>query len=890
MRSKLIIAAFCAAALIAGGADAFTINGSQVASLPTVGGYPRVSGIVLGGIGTGSFVFLPNGTYNRQWLHSTAQTGVEPTILVYANVGGSAWSTQTLTTAGGFGITYTGYWPKATLQYSNANLRIGLTLEAFSPLYPGSDRDCSLPVAFFVFSLSNPTGSSVQAAIACRNSATTGMIMNGPAVQGLSGTSVTMMVKNDGAATVSCGTTANVADFTADGQFTTNTAGGTLASLVTLAAGETRTVTFIITWDNIVGYYRNFFGTSRLVADYCYTNAERLKAKVDNWHNKILNSNLPGWYKDILINNCHGLNSQYQWATSVAAGVTQGDESVTDSRTDCFDQRIYSSIITPIFAPQCEYQIMKKYANDQAADGHILYAFGYTASKNDANSFFPVLLLRNYMWTGQTRFITEFYSNIQRSLQYNKNDDRGDGSKNNYGVNGIPDDQFTTFDQPYYDGWMPSESEYASQCWLTGLKAGKRFAEISTDAARAATYQSWYDQASATFERTAGSGGYWNNTTAGPTGLRGFYTGSNTPTAGRGQACWVSQLAGQWYADFLQLGLNHPQGRIDSAIAYVNALNGASRGYYLAIMPDRSNWFGRQPGGNQCGEQWPWFPPAHFGGAAISQGFPDIGMRCIYSNWLSNYSGQVASVGPIPWNSPVFMMVNGSDAPNLWGAYRYQNPPGVFSTLFAITGFSIDVANRKLWLKPSVPQDSMGGVLVNAPLINPLSCGTLDYTPSTPYGQRLLVKFDTTMTFSTITLKDQNSAVNPIYISVTKSAAPVAFTSTRQGSGKSAEIALNFSAPVAVDSNGVLIIVDDQPVGVKSAAAGFSRQASPVVFPAAIHNGAVRLPLSCHRLDKIEIFGLKGEIKAKGTVAEFLQKNATKVPDGLYICAIKSAR
>ena len=868
--SALVATAGLAVILQTGVIGAFTIDGSKSAT--------RLNGVPLGGIGSGSFNFLVNGTYNRTYLEVSAATGAEPTIMVYTNVGGTAWSTQTLTTAGGFGITYTGYWPTAMLQYTNANLKINLSLEAFSPLYPGSDKDCSMPLAFFVFKLQNPTASPVAAAIACKNSASTSVIMSGTTVQGVSGGNITMLVKNDGAATVSCGS--NAADFTADGQFTTNVAGGILASLVTLQPSETRYITFVIAWDNIDGYYKTWITGSANIAQYGYTNAERLKAKVNNWHNKILNSNLPTWYKDVLINNCHGLNSQYDWQSG---GFAQGVESVTDSKVDCFDQRVYSSIITPLFAPEVEYRIMKKYATDQATDGHILYAFGYTASKNDVNSMFPVLLLRNYMWTGQTRFITEFYSNIKRSLQYNKTDD--------VNGNGLPDNQFSTFDQPYYDGWMPTESEYCSQFWLTGLKSGKRFAEISNDATQAATYQTWYNQALTTFEKAAGSGGYWNNTTAGPTGLRGYYTGSNdiASSGAKGRACWASQLAGQWYADFLQLGLINPQGRIDSAIAFVDALNAASRGYYLCILPDKTNWFGKQPGGNTCGEQWPWFPPAHFGGVAISQGFPDLGMKCVYSNWLSNYSGQVAAVGPIPWCSPVFMMVDGTDAPNLWGAYRYQNPPGVFSTLFAITGFSIDVAANKLWLKPNVPQDSMGGVLVNAPLINPLSCGTLDYTPSTPYGQNLLVKFDSTMSFSSITLRDQNAAQTPIYISVTKGGAPVAFTSARQGTGKSAEIVLSFSTPVVVDSNGVRIIVSISS-SVKPVAAGFSQQASPTVFPAAIYNGAVRLPRSFHRLDKVEIYGLKGEILAKATVAELLQKNAIKVPNGFYICKINSAR
>ncbi len=866
---KYLIVLFFSVILSTEAIHAITIDGTYQG--------PRLTGIPLGGIGAGCFNFKPNGTYSSDYCYRRVSTGTEPDIMVYTNAGGTKWSTNALTVSNGIDITYTGFWPKVTNEYKHQSMPIELTLEAFSPLYPGANKDCSLPLAFFRFRVNNPTNSAIDAAIALKNGANSAVIVESGKVKGINSNAIVVMVKSDGEAEITSG--ANVSDFTDDGKLGTGP-GGILAAKVTLQPSEERILTFILAWDtygNTKGYYKNHYGTVRQVADYGYENAEALKGKVDNWHNKILNSNLPDWYKDVLINNCHVLNATYRWDQD---GYALGMESVTHCQVDCFDQRFYGSIIIPLFAPDLEYTIMKEYAVTQQADGHIYYAIGgnYIASKNDVNSQFAMVLLRDYMWTGEDRFLTDMYDVAIKSLECNKNDDADNDV--------LPDNNFTTFDQPKYSGWMPPESEYCSHIWLCGLKAGMKMAELNNDPDEVNRLQGWFNQASASFEKKAGQGGYWDNTTVGPTGLRGFYTGSNdiVSNQSKGSASWASQIAGQWYADFLQIGLLNPQGRIDSAIAYVEALNpGADgRGYYLAILPDKSNWFGKQPGGNACGEQWPWFPPAHFGTPAISQGFPDIGMKCIKSNWRSNFAGELSSVGKIPWNSPVFMMVNGSNNPNDWGRYRYCNPPGVFTSLNAITGFYINVANKKLWIKPQIPSE-MDGKLVKAPLINPKSCGTLDYSTGSSILQHITVAFDSDMSFFTITLQDKNTEVDPIYVFTNKGGSPVACTFERKGSGKTAEIVISFSSELTINQSGVEIIVSDNEVTMcKSVNTAMQTRITTI----SVNRGTIRLPRYCRPNDIVEIYNLQGRLLAKDISSRILRNSNLKLSNGIHICKI----
>jgi len=865
--SSVISSAVVLLMIFSPAAHPFTIDGSKAPA--------RLKGVPIGGIGAGSFNFLPNGTYDRQYCQITAATGAEPTIMVYQNSGGTAWSTQALTTAAGMTISYTGYWPRVTNVYTNASLKFNLTLDAFSPIYPGSSKDGSMPLAFFSFTLENTTASSITAAIACKNNATASVVTSGSKVTGITGNNITMLVKNsDTDAQVTSGS--SVTDFTADGLLS-NAAGGILASLVTLPAGAKKTITFVIAWSNISGQYRKYLTTNAAIAQYGYDNAEALKEKVFNWQNKILNSNLPDWYKDVLINNCHVLNSMVTWNDKDSC--TMRETMSAAGAEGCFDQRYYASMVTPIFAPLAEYHEMKLFARYQAANGQIPHGTdGNSGDKSDINSEFALCLLRDYMWTGEAMFLDDLYGNAKKALLRNKTWDTDN--------DGLTDGTYSTFDQPMYDGWMPIESQYCADVWLAAIKAGQKLAELTNDSATAADWKAQFTKTSTAFEKTNSQHGFWNTTHAGPTGLKGYYTGSNNITAndGKGLASWASQLGGQWYADLLQLGLLHPQGRIDSVVKYIEALNKADFGYYLAILPDKSNWFGKWPGTNKCGEQWPWFPPAHFGHPAISQGFPDIGMECINRQWKCNYgSGPVA---PIVWSSPVFMMVNGTDAPDEWGRYRYMNPPGVFSTLFAITGFCIDIANRKLWIKPNIPT-SLNKKLVKAPLINPKSCGTLDYTELAGYGQTIKIVFDSLMQFAEIVIRDQNTAITP-FIDVDKNGVPIPFTMKRTGTGKSAEIMLSFmSGGIAVDKNGITITVTD-PSHISNISGVTVTKHAKALFKSSGHNLAYILK-QCASDDLVEVYDMKGKLIMKGTVQLLTHSPSIKLSQGIHVYRIQKA-
>jgi len=165
------------------------------------------------------------------------------------------------------------------------------------------------------------------------------------------------------------------ADFTADGLLN-NSAAGILAKRVVVGPQSSATITFCVSWTNVNnGYYRNFFTDAQVLATYGRDSAVVLKAKVDNWHNKILNSNLPDWLKDLTINCLHVYNSMTDWVTPNTYGMA---ESMSSGIYGTNDQAYHASFALPVFAPDAEWSQVERMATTaQQANGLFGHTYGF---------------------------------------------------------------------------------------------------------------------------------------------------------------------------------------------------------------------------------------------------------------------------------------------------------------------------------------------------------------------------------------------------------------------------------------------------------------------------------------------------------------------------------
>jgi hypothetical protein len=106
--------------------------------------------------------------------------------------------------------------------------------------------------------------------------------------------------------------------------------------------------------------------------------------------------------------------------------------------------------------------------------------------------------------------------------------------------------------------------------------------------------------------------------------------------------------------------------------------------------------------------------------------------------------------------------------------------------------------------------------LVAGPLINPISCGTVDYktvTTSTPNYQRFVIRFDNPMQFNTFYTKNlyaANVAINKPAVG----GSPVTGATIAVNPADASEYQITFGTPLTIDANGVLIEVGTSTVGV----------------------------------------------------------------------------
>jgi uncharacterized protein (DUF608 family) len=834
LKSSKGLGIFGAAAVVSlwwcGAAFGFTCPGSEASNTNSNGNY--VLGCPMGGIGAGNFNFLPDNKYNTTWCRVAADAGAPPLCMVYEKRGGTTFSAN-LQHAGSMTTTFTGYWPTVKMQYAQTGMLDNVGLECFSPICAGDNKNSSLPIALYLFTITNTGTAADTAAIALSNGANATVIRDGSGVTGIKSGSVCVMVnaaKSNPGDSVTCGNTAS--DFTADGLLN-NAAAGILAKRVVVGPQSSATITFCVSWTNVNnGYYRNFFTDAQVIATYGRDSAVALKAKVDSWHNKILNSNLPDWLKDLTINCLHVYNSMTDWITPNTYGMA---ESMSSGIYGTNDQAYHASFALPVFAPDAEWsQVARMATTAQQANG----LFGHTYNfgdgvRADVGQKFVLEVYRNYQWTGNTAQLTARYNNIALAIS----GIRGEDSNND----GLTDDNsMTTYDNAG-TAWNIPSKVFDNEIYLGALKAATGAASALGKPADSIKFAGYFNTSSASFEKNNGSG-FWDSTRASSSGKKGYYTGS-TNTSGNGQAVWDGSLFGQWGADVCGLGPLHPESRIESQLRMINDACLDQRNppcYALMQAYPNVNCTGNGPQGTYFNTTCVTYSAYPAGDLCVGFGHnsPDISMRALHAFWNNTFSKYKRV-----YNVPCKFDANGAGTD--WGINRYMNPPACFAALYGITGFTIDINAKILRLKPSLPTSAQYKMdsLIAGPLMNPLSCGTLDFRkdPATN-GQRLFVKFDNPMQFNKIFVKKSGTQK----VTVTKQGAAVSATIAVNAADTS-EYQISMASTLAIDNAGVSIIVGDYPVFARAKAQNERRD---IAFGAGMQNRtfffSYELPAAAH--------------------------------------------
>ena len=257
---------------------------------------------------------------------------------------------------------------------------------------------------------------------------------------------------------------------------------GAITHAVHLAPGESRTVTFVLTWhfpngriavDGGKNYYAKRFADAGAVAEYIVQNHTRLTHDTKLWHQTWYDSTLPHWFLDRTFANTSILATST--AHRLSTGRFWGWEGVGCCEGTCTHVYHYAQAIGRIF-PELE-RYTREHVDFGAAlhpDGIIGYRGEGTGPAVDGQCGRILGAYREHQMSANGAFLHRIWPSVRRAMEYLiRHDANGDGL--------LDGPQDNTLDGTWY-GKIP----WISSLYAAALRACEEMAVDVGDAAFAA--------------------------------------------------------------------------------------------------------------------------------------------------------------------------------------------------------------------------------------------------------------------------------------------------------------------------------------------------------------------------------------------------------------------
>jgi hypothetical protein len=656
------------------------------------------------------------------------------------------------------------------------------------------DKLAHSPLAFFDMAATNSGTAAIDAGVALEFA--NGTLLGGAATGAADGTNGLTFAGDENAyfmsgsdvatATTSAGA---LGDFGTTGTLTTG-AGNVVAAKCNIPAGGTVHFRFVMAWwqkwENATKgaenhWYHNLYANSKEAAVFGMANFGIVLAGATSIVDRTMASNFPTWYKDRLLNNLYPMVHNSVVAKDGRTGFWEGRYPIIGT----IDQGEHAAVWYCFNWPQNQWRELQFWSRSAYTTGdfkgQIHHDFNGTTSGNwsysasDANHFmypWDNSTHQDYWYQPDTKdwsdlncmFIFKAYELMLGSANKDSLSKYWPQLKQTAqrlivqcGTSKLPTKSKSTYD----DGSVTAV--YASGTLLTAWLAMVEMAKFMGDNESVTKYTDWYTQGRASFTST-----YFNSD---------FGTGTDKSEG---------DVAGYSWARYFGF----------PAIMDSNVITtGCNRlwTYFKAKSGDRAKL-----------GQWHFYTYDHWGGAATAIGQQDTAMAV--HQWDYNFY-YTASPGYVFWQD-----LNASNSTYA----SYMTGPCVWRSYFQMTGYLLDNANNRLFLRPMVPT-VMGKKITNAPLINPKGWGTLveyDENPVAGKIQNITLKFDSLVTVKEIVLKNNATVAEP-GVSIKNNGAAVASTSKAEGSGYEKIIRVTMTEPIQIGPSGISIGVYDGPVAVK---------------------------------------------------------------------------
>jgi uncharacterized protein (DUF608 family) len=290
------------------------------------------------------------------------------------------------------------------------------------------------------------------------------------------------------------------------------------------------------------------------------------------------------------------------------------------------------------------------------------------------NSQFVMMVLRDYLWTGDQEYLTFMWPHLLRAMAYTESlDTNGDA---------LPD-RDTGLQS--YDQWrMRGTPSYIASLWIGALRAAVAIARNLDKSDEALGWANQLAKASANFDKLLFNGEYYNLWVDGTS---------------RDELCMTDQISGEWFTQLIGITATGSDENLRRAISSIFKYNFNSEfGLHNATAPKRGA--GLLALNNlQAGGLWSGIEFA-FASFLMDRGRYADGVKiveAIHRRYLR--AGQ-------PWN-------------HVECGGHYSRAMSSWATLLAATGFKPDVPHKTLTIMPVVQGD------FHAPWVTASGYGTI---------------------------------------------------------------------------------------------------------------------------------------------------------------------
>ena len=629
-------------------------------------------------------------------------------------------------------INLTADFPVGRVEFKDSEIPVKIDLLSFSPFIKEEYKDSSLPCVIYTFKIKNPSKKKITVSLLASgintvsawvvgrynqvhtNNKLTGIkfLKNNHNPWDVMAGNMTLSVAKDKGLDISYlgewrypkqGFRGNIEDrsfeaweyFHIDGTLpnisTERPAGGerdewmsALAAKFTLKPGQTKEVTFYYSWfapNHPWGHrYEKWFKNSWDVASYVHKNKEALLKKTLKWQNDIKKLATPDWLKDALINNLYVYTSA-SWLTRNKE-FSLYENTVKYPLMDSLDVRYYGTIPLVLFFPELEKITMELFRRAQHKDGRIPHDLGRAQLNcpsdgtsagykwKDLCTKYILMVWRDYIWTGDYRFLKKMYSSCKRAMLWEFDHDRdGDCLPENEGADST------------YDLWeFYGPSSYTGSIFLASLLAMEKIAKTVNDKAFAEECRRWFERGRVSFEEKLWNGDY--------------YIAAWISNKERYEASVLGQLNGQWYAHLLGLGYILPREHVKKAVKFILDLNvkASKFGAVNSVFPngkiDRSSYHAENV---WAGETYA------FASLAIYEGFVKQGLDLTRRTWE-----HFAYTKLNPYSQPdVIFAKNGK----LGDGELYLRNLAIWTVLFALAKHDKNISG---WIRKFIPRPNTG--------------------------------------------------------------------------------------------------------------------------------------------------------------------------------------